>query len=88
MTLNFHKHDPNSEYGVHYGAISGAWPNQRRFVIERRANDWSIHVLRHMPGAGFVLYLGDHAPTLKAAKARCEDILHPRPIGESALTDA
>lgn len=88
MALNFLKHEANNERGPHYGAISGQWPAQRRFIIEKRDGLWCIEVFKHVPGHGFVSYLGDHAWTLKRAKAKCDAMASPEPVCASAATDA
>ncbi len=90
MTLNFHKRGSNSERGEHYGAIAGAWPNHRRFIIEKAGRDWRLSAYKHVPGVGFEFYLSQYEPTLKAAKARAEEMANPQPVdrSSSSYTDA
>ena len=90
MALNFRKHETNSEHGPHYVAIGGHWPEQRRALIENRGGRWDIEVSVHVPGKGFGTYIWDCAPTLKAAKAGCQDYADPKPVdrNSSSYTDA
>ena len=90
MALTFVKLDPNSESPARYAATTGAWPNQRRYLIERRSAEWCIDVSRHVPGKGWANYMGQRTRTLKKAMAECEELANPVPLdrNSSSYTDA
>lgn len=60
--LNFHKGDEG------YGAITGHWPAQQRFVIYRSGPEWRLSRRKHVPGKGFVEVVNTDHRTLAAAK--------------------
>lgn len=90
MALTFLPLEPNNYGGKRYAAVIGAWPNQRRFLIERWEREWSVEASYHEPGKGWLVSSMRRERTLAKAKAECEELANPTPPdrNSSAYTDA
>lgn len=55
-----------------YGAITGAWPSQRRAVIYKSGNDWRLSFRQHILNVGFVEYENTTHKTVREAKETAE----------------